>query len=281
MKIGVSHWIWVAPFRSDQHLELIPRARALGAEVFEFAAEDDAHFDVPAVRRALADAGLASSLVGLYGPGRDLSSADPATRQLGMEYSRRSLDLCAAIGGTLFTGAVVGVGNHEALAPAERDARLNRAADCLRTLGDHARSVGVTFAVEILNRYECNLTTTSAQGSDLIDRTGHPAVGLHLDTFHMNMEEASLAEAIRLAGPRLVHVHASESHRGTPGAGLLRWDQVAAALREIDYRGYAVIESFNLDTWLAPLARFWRPPAASADTLARDGLAFLRSTLRS
>ena len=76
MRIGVHHWIWVAPFRTPEHLELIARARALGAEVFEFGFEENADFDLGLIQRALADEGLGSSLVGLMGPDRDLASAD-------------------------------------------------------------------------------------------------------------------------------------------------------------------------------------------------------------
>jgi len=96
----------------------------------------------------------------------------------------------------------------------------------------------------------------------------------------MNIEEKNPANAIRLAGPRLLHVHASASDRGTPGADHLDWQGIAAALAEISYAGGLCIEAFTPEQ--APLARaahIWRPLAASQDALARDGLAFLRSLL--
>ena len=133
--------------------------------------------------------------------------------------------------------------------------------------------------MEILNRYESNLVTTVAEAREFIDRVGHAAVGIHLDCFHMSIEETDLGEAIRAAGDKLYHLHASASDRGTPGEGHLPWAEIAQALKDIDYRGYAIIESFNPAGRLAHLARAWRPYAGSQDELARRGLAFLKSVL--
>lgn len=278
MKIGINAWVWVAPFRTDRHLDLIPKARSFGAEVFEIAFEEEAVIDAPVLRRALESEGLGCSGVGLFGPARDLS-LDGQTRQAGLDYTRRCIDQCAAIGATVFTGAVAGVGGTDFLSEDVRQARLHRAAENLHLLGQYAQQAGVTLVIEILNRYESNFVTTAHEARELIDLVDHPCVGIHLDTFHMGLEENHLGHAIRQAGDKLLHLHTSESHRGTPGTGLTHWDQVAQGLKDIHYNGYAVIESFNPQTWLGPLARFWRSFADSPDTLARDGLSFLRNTL--
>lgn len=106
----------------------------------------------------------------------------------------------------------------------------------------------------MLNRYEASILNTSAQACELMTITAHPSVGFHLDTFHMSMEEDSLGDAPRLAGKHLFHLHASESQRGTPGSGNVAWDEVAQALRDIDCKGFATIESFNPQGRLAPMA---------------------------
>lgn len=279
MKIGINAWVWVAPFRTDQHMALIPKAKSFGAEVFEIAFEDDTVLDTTVFKRALDGEGLGCSGVGLFGPVRDLSLDDQA-QQAGLDYARRCIDQCAAIGASVFTGAVVGVGGTEFLTAESRQARLQRAAESLYQLGQYAQQAGVNMVVEILNRYESNFVTTAREARELMDQVSHPCVGIHLDTFHMGLEENHLGDAIRQAGDKLMHLHASESHRGTPGTGLVRWDQVAQGLRDINYGGYAVIESFNPQTWIGPLARFWRSFADSPDALARDGLAFLRKALR-
>ena len=279
MKLGVNSWIWDAPFRTSQHLGLVSKIKSLGGEVIELAVEEDAEIDPPVIRRALEDAGMECSLIGLYGTERDLSVHDPAVRRRGLEYGKRCLDLCAKLGCTLYSGAVAGVGGEVVVGPAERGTRLGQAADCLHELGERAAEAGVRVCVEILNRYENNLLNTAAQGLELIRLTDHPSVGVHLDTFHMNIEELSLGDAIRLAGQDLFHLHGSESDRRTPGEGHVEWSEVGAALRDIGYDGYVVVEAFHHDSHMAPFACIWRPIAESPDALARDGLAFLRRTL--
>ena len=121
------------------------------------------------------------------------------------------------------------------------------------------------------------LVNTAAQVVRMVDEVAHPSVKVHLDTFHMMIEENSLLDAIILAGPRLAHVHACENNRGAPGSGLVPWDQVAQGLKTIGYGGDLVIESFTPECLtIAAAAAIWRPLAPSQDALARDGCAFLR-----
>ncbi len=171
-------------------------------------------------------------------------------------------------------------GGSEWLSNVQRIERYKYAAECLHGIGELAVQTGVPFLVVVLNRYEDSLLHTSAQGCELMNMTAHPSVGIHLDTFHMGMEESSIGDAIRLAGKRLFHLHASESHRGTPGCGYVPWSEVAEALTQIDYQGFATVESFNPRGRLAPMARAWRPYAKSQDDLAGEGLMFLRKALR-
>lgn len=283
MRIGVNHWIWVSPFRTAHDLGLIPKAKSLGAEVFEFDFEDDAEFDTALIQRTLSDEGLDASMIALLGPDRDLSSADALARQNGVEYARRGIEMTAAMGGSLFTGSVCGVAGDKMLTESELNVRLEQAAECLQTLAQCADDNGIRLAVEVLNRYENNILHSADNGLRLVEMVDHPSVGVHLDTFHMSMEEPSLADAIRKTGDKLFHLHSSESHRGTPGTGLIQWEPVAAALQEIHYDGFCVIESFNPDVeacWIVELAKLWRPRAVSQDDLAREGVRFLKNALQ-
>jgi len=279
MKIGLNFWIWESPFRTDLHLNLLPLAKSMGAEVVEFTLEDDVIVDQPVLRQALRDHNLECSTIGLFGSARDLSSGDAAVRARGMDYAKQSVDTTAGVGGSLFSGAVVGVGGDQVFAPAELQIRLQRAAECLHELGEYSAKAGVLFCIEVLNRYETNLINTAEQARALIGLVNHPSVGIHLDNFHMGIEERSLGGAIRTAGDKLFHFHASESHRGMPGDGHVRWDEVAGALRDVNFERFAVIESFNPHGRLAPLSRFWRSYADSPDTLARKGMVFVRDAL--
>jgi D-psicose/D-tagatose/L-ribulose 3-epimerase len=135
-----------------------------------------------------------------------------------------------------------------------------------------AEREGVRIALECLNRFETDLLNLAQQAVWLVEDINSPAIGVHLDTFHMSIEEKDQGEAIRATGRHLKHFHACENDRGTPGSGQVRWDSVRGALRDIRYGGYVVIEGFNPEIVdLANGARIWPTP----DDLARDGLKFL------
>ena len=280
MKIGLNLWVWESPFRTDRHLELLEKSKSMGAEAVEFALEEGSVVESSVLRRVLAEQDLGCSVIGMFGTERDLSSPDTNVRQKGMDYARKSLALCAEVGAAVFSGACVGAGGSDLHSDAERLTRYKIASERLHEIGEIAAQVGVPFCVEILNRYEDSILNTSAQACQLMDMTGHPSVGIHLDTFHMNMEGSSVGKALRLAGNRLIHLHASERHRGTPGDGYVPWKEVAEALQQISYRGFTIIESFDPHGRLVPMARAWHPYAKSQDVLAAEGLAFLRENLR-
>jgi D-psicose/D-tagatose/L-ribulose 3-epimerase len=184
------------------------------------------------------------------------------------------------VGATIFTGSVAGVAGKELLSDRARQTRLQYAAESLQQIGQNT-AAGVRLGVEVLNRYENNLINTAQQARELIELTNHPAVGIHLDSFHMNIEERCPGDAIRLAGEKLFHFHSSESHRGTPGEGHVEWEEIAKALREVKYDGYAVIESVHPEGRMAALAHFWRPLMKSPENLAGDGITFLKRVLGS
>ena len=136
------------------------------------------------------------------------------------------------------------------------------------------------LCVEPLNRFETSFINLTSQVVEIVDRVDSPACKILLDTFHMNIEEKSLGDAIRLAGVRLGHMHTCENDRGAPGTGNVNWDDVAQALRDIRYDGPLVIESFtNQIETIARAAAVWRPFEASQDELGRKGLQFLRQLM--
>jgi D-psicose/D-tagatose/L-ribulose 3-epimerase len=136
------------------------------------------------------------------------------------------------------------------------------------------------LCVEPLNRFETSFINLAEQAIEVIDRVDHPNCQMMLDTFHMNVEEKSAGDAIRTTGKRLKHLHSCENDRGAPGSGHVAWQEVAQALRDIEYDGPVVIESFTPQVKsIARAAAIWRPLADSSDTLASDGLKFLRPLL--
>jgi D-psicose/D-tagatose/L-ribulose 3-epimerase len=280
MKLGVNLWVWSSPFNTNRDLPLLEKVRTFGGEVVEFGLEDDSVVDTRALRSALGDNGLSCSIIGLFNPHRDLASPDVESRQRGIEYAQRGVDISAEVGASIFSGSVAGVAGEKRLSTTEWQSSIQRAAEELDLLGRHAAKIGVRLGIEVLNRYENNLINTAGQARELVNLIQCPSVGIHLDCFHMNIEEQNIGEAICTAGAKLFHLHGSDSHRGIPGRGHVSWSEVSNSLKRIGYDGYVIIESFNPEGRLAPLARVWRPLSDSLDALAQEGLAFLKGHLR-
>jgi D-psicose/D-tagatose/L-ribulose 3-epimerase len=277
MQFGASTFIWESPFGDDK-LHLAQRVAGLGFDTLEICIEDPVRVSADAVRRAAAEAGVTIAVCGAFGSDRDVSHEEPSRRRLGIDYLNSCIDLAAAVGApNVFGPMYSATGKTRLLLDAEREQQRTWAADSLREVGEYAAAKGVGLAIEPLNRFETDLVNTVEQGLDLCERIGLENVGLLLDTFHMNIEEKSIPDAIVAAGPRLRHFHACENDRGAPGSGHVEWDEVFAALKETRYDGLVVIESFTPEIQeIARAVSTWRPVAQSGDALAREGLAFLK-----
>ena len=271
--IGACTWIWVSPFR-DAHASLAAHVRELGFDVLEVCIDELGHVSAEALRAAGEAAGIVYSVCGAFGPDRDLASGEPEPRANALEYLRGCVDLAAAVGAPHVCGPMYSaVGKDRGDVDAER----RRSVEGLKAAADYAGERGVRLAIEPLNRYETDLVNTAEQGLELCDDIGSPAVGLLLDTYHLNIEEKSVGEAIRLCGDRLFHLHACENDRGTPSTGHVPWTEVFAALADIGYDRQIVIESFTPAVQaIARAVSLWRPLDASGDALALGGLRFLR-----
>ncbi|WP_382308012.1 sugar phosphate isomerase/epimerase family protein [Herbiconiux sp. UC225_62] len=280
-RFGISSFLLASPFRDDDVDEQFTYAREAGFDVFEVCVEDPAVLSADALNRAASRTGLEVSVCGAFGPDRDISHEDAAVRRLGIEYVELCIDLAVEVGSPHVAGPMYSAtGKARMLAPAERRQQREWAAESLRELGDYAGERGVLLAVEPLNRFETDLVNTVEQGLELFALAGRENVGFMLDTFHMNIEEKHLGDAIRTAGDKVFHFQVSENDRGTPGSGHVPWGETWQALDDIGYRGSIVIESF-LPTVveIARAVSLWREIEVSMDALARDGLAFLQREL--
>ena len=279
MQIGISTWVWTSPASTDALETLIPHIAALGYDVVEVPVEFVGQFDVARVR-AIADASnIAVSVCAVITAGRDLLVADEV--EAGIAYLQWCMDAAQVLGSPIVAGPFYSaVGRCWRSSAEERERDLAALAPVLRGLGEYGAARGVSLAVETLNRFETSFLNTTEQALELVRRVDHPNVGLCLDLFHLGIEEKRLGGALRGAGPHLKHVQVAENDRGTPGTGQLAWEEVASALREIGYEGRIVIETFSDRVEaIARAAAIWRPLAVDSDTLAREGLSFLRGLL--
>ena len=279
--LGACTWLWTAPFADADAAPLADRVARLGFDVLEVCVEDVDGVSAETLNAAAASAGIALSVCGAFGPERDLAHRDPGPRDNALEYIARLADLAAAVGSPHVCGPMYSAVGKPRLEDAQaRAAERRRSVENLRRAADRAASVGVRLAVEPLNRYETDLVNTVEQGLELCDAVGADNVGLLLDTYHMNIEEKSLGDAIRAGGERVFHFHSCENDRGTPGTGHVPWADAFTALADIGYSGQVVIESFTPAVReIARAVSLWRPLDASGDELAAGGLGFLRDAL--
>lgn len=283
MKIGISTWVWVSPLTTDELEWLVPHIREIGYDWVELAIEDVATVDYHRAAQIIRDNGLGVSVCLAMGLDRDLIHPDKAIRDNGAAYVRGCIDAAHALGAHIVGGPLYSaVGRTWQQTPEEREHDMQILVQQLHDLAVYAAERQVVFGVEALNRFETSFLNLADQVIEVVDRVNHPSCRVMVDTFHMNIEEKSLGDAIRRIGPRLVHVHTCENDRGAPGSGHLPWQDLAQGLKDINYQGACVIESFSSEIEvIARAAAIWRPVAASSDELASNGLRFLRQLLKS
>lgn len=278
-QIGVNAWVWSSPVNTAEFGRLAPMVARMGFDLIEFGIESTADLDYARAAQIAKDNGLAVSVCAAMGPDRDLIHPDEAIRASGMAYVRHCIDAAKTVGAPHVIGPIYSaVGRTWQQTDDERKQDLDLLVRQLGELARYAGDRGVWLGVEPLNRFETSFINLASQAIEVVDRVDHPACGILLDTFHMNIEERSIGDAIRAAGKRMRHLHACENDRGAPGSGHVPWDEVAQACRDIGFHGPFVIESFtNKVKSIAKAAAIWRKFADTQDALAEDGLRHLRA----
>ncbi|MHA7210294.1 sugar phosphate isomerase/epimerase family protein [Arthrobacter sp. MDT1-65] len=278
--LGINTWVWTSPLTDAGLPPLLTRIADLGFDGVELPLENAGDLTAGVVRDALAATGLVPTVVGAMAPGRDLVGASPAATRETQRYLLDCIDLAQAIGaGTVCGPFYTATGRVWRMDDDEREAACAELRENLAPVADHAVAAGVVLGIEPLNRYETSFLNTVDQALTALGPLLGSGVGLALDSYHLNIEERSSAEAIRSAGPHLVHLQVCGNDRGAPGGDQTDWPALFAALDDVRYGGPVNIESFTAhNASIAVAASIWRPLAASQDHLARDGLAFLRRT---
>ncbi len=269
--IGIISMFYARPF-GPEHLKLFARMKAAGMDFVELLVPEEGELDLAETRAALRDHDLGVALAARVNLQRDLSSKEEGPRQAGLAYLDYCVDVAVKlgariVGGPLYGAPLVFAGRPPApVAEAERLRRIDAVVSGLQAAAKKAESEGVIHGVEPLNRFETDLCITTENGIDLVDRVGRPGVQLMLDTFHMNMEDADLGDAIRAAGKRLCHFQANENNRDFVGKGHVDWAGIARALSDVGYEGLITLEPFrrNEHRLAVPLAQ-WRAPEENED----------------
>ncbi len=277
MRFGINTFLFRSPF-TTKDTSLFAKFKKWGFDSVEIALENAGDIDAPAVKKALDKNGLVcGSICAAMGSGRDLRGSKKA-QQGAIKYLKSIIDVMPQVGCTVLAGPLYStVGRAGPVAAEDYKQQWQTVVEHLKDLSAYAEKVGVNLAIEPLNRYETDFINTAAQALKMIKDVGSNSLLLHLDTYHMNIEEKDPAKAILSAGKKLGHFHACGCDRGTPGGDQINWDKIIDALKTINYNGDVVIESFTQDVKvIAKAASIWRKFEPSQQVIASKGVAFLK-----
>ena len=266
LSYSVSAWAW-ALFWNDDCLPLLDRAKGLGFDVLEIPLFVTSQMSAAATRERADAVGIGVS--GCLGcpPQADPTGDDRETRQKALDYLKEHIQVTADMGAFLLSGTVYAAGRRPQSLPTSE--HWERSAAVLKEAARFAANLGVTLGLEPVNRFEGFLINTAAQALKLKEMIGEPNVKLLLDSFHMNIEEDNLGEAIAGAAPHLCHFHLCENHRGEIGTGHVDFDEVFGTLAKAGYSGQVGLEFFGAE--MAVPAGLWRgSPQPVDDVLARS-----------
>jgi D-psicose/D-tagatose/L-ribulose 3-epimerase len=276
-RLGVHTFVWAPEWDHQGAEAAIEGAAAARVDVVEVPLLRPAEIDVVRTKALAAARGIALTCsLGL--PAHATLPDHPLEAE---KFLKQALDVTAALGARSLSGVTYAtIGRLSGAPPTEAEYAI--IAKTLKSVARYAAGLGLALGFEPCNRYETHLLNTGRQAVALIERIGEPNLFVHLDTYHMNIEEKGFEAAIVAAGRHLKYIHLSESDRGTPGTGTVDWDGVFRGLARIEFEGDMVLESFvHLHPDIARALAVWHPVAAGGSSeVIGQGLAFLRAKAR-
>jgi D-psicose/D-tagatose/L-ribulose 3-epimerase len=280
MKFGVNTMIWSGQY-DGQVQGLLPRIKEKGFDGIEIPLFRLDGFNPAMVRKDTESEGLECTVASAFIQGLSPISPDAAVRARALQHLKDLIGAAAEAGAKIFAGPMYSPVGY---LPGRRrtNDEWKYAVEGLQSMGDTLAANRVTLAIEPLNRFETYFLNTAADAALLCDEVSHPNVGILFDTFHANIEEKDIAAGIRTVARHLRHVHTCENDRGIPGSGHVEWPGVFQALRDIQYDGWLTIESFGFNIGdISAAAAIWRDIEKTPDSIAFEGLDFLKKNVRS
>ncbi len=270
---GVHTSMWTMSWDKKGCELAVKKAASYGMDFLEIALLDPPMVDTTHSRTILERYNM-RSVCSLGLPQEVWPSHNP---EAAIDFLKGALDKCASIGSEALSGVTYGgIGERSGLPPSKSE--LDNVAKALDASAAYAKSLGLLFGIEPVNRYETHLLNTASQAVAMIERIGAENMFVHLDTYHMNIEEKGIGKGIIDAREHLKYIHLSESDRGTPGAGNVDWNEVFATLKAINFKGGLAMESFiNMPPEIAHGLSVWRPVASGEADVMQNGLPFLQN----
>ena len=262
--LGIFVNFWEKSWTID-YKRYIDKVKKLGYDILEFQAQpllDMTNEECRAIKKYADERGIKLSYSLGLNPKYDVANPDKEVRAGGVEYLSNIVRKIAVMEGELFSGVTyAGWGIPDYFVDeAEKEALFCRSVESMKQVMKVAEKEGVTVCCEAVNRFESPLVNTAAEAIKYADMVDSKNIGIHLDTYHMNIEENNIGDAIRLVGKRLRHFHTGENNRNVPGRGHLNWDEIFKALKDIDYKNDIVSEPFlMMGDEVGYDIRVWRP----------------------
>ena len=280
MKYGVNTFIWTANF-TRQNLPLLAEIKRHGFDGAEVPLFRPADFATKDIRQGLEQNGLECTICSVLPKPLSMISDDADVRKKTRTHMEDCIKTAADVGAKIMAGPLYSPVGY--LPGRRRTAdEWQWAVECYQAIGPVLARHNITIAIEPLNRFETYFLNTAADAVALCDQINHPNVGILFDTFHANIEEKDIAAAYRLVGRYLKHVHTCENDRGIPGSGHVEWKDVFQVLRDVRYDGWLTIESFGFSLGeLSAAASIWRDIAPTPDSIAFEGIKFLKQNTAS
>lgn len=280
-RLGIHALVWVGGWSAAESERAIAATAEAGYDFIEIPLLDPARVDANHTAATLQRHGLGVTASLGLGPDTDISSEDPDVVARGEALLNDALAAARDMGSSYLCGVI-----HSAMTKYMQPASprgVDNAVATLARLAERARASDMMLGLEVVNRYESNVLNTAAQATALLERIGATNVAVHLDTYHMNIEEGSFTEAVRACGKRLGYVHVGESHRGYLGSGSIDFDEFFRALAATGYDGPIAFESFSsavVDPVLSNRLGIWRNLWSDGADLAAHARAFIETGLK-
>lgn len=247
-KLGIFINLWEKDWDVD-HIKYIRKVAAIGYDILEFQAQpllDMSNTRLDEIKKCASDHNIELTYSLGLDPQFDVSSSDSAIRQGGIKYLQRIVERVGYMDGKIISGVSYGGWGISAGTACNKIDLVNRSLDSMRKIVKTAENYGVQYCVECVNRFETPIINTAQEALDYIAQIESDNIGILLDTYHMNIEETSIGDAIRLVNSKLANFHTGENNRGIPGMGMghINWDEVFSALKDIGYKGRIISEPF-------------------------------------
>lgn len=275
-RFGMHFSLWGASWTRELAEVAVPEAQRYGLQLIEIPLMTPHLIDIPHARHLLSEHGITAS-ASLCLPEDKRATNNPVGAAA---FLNAALDAAHALGATFLGGVTYSALGYKTGKP-PTDEEYDAIVSLLKPVARRAGDWGILLGIEPCNRYETHLLNTASQGVHLADRIGEPNVMIHLDTYHMNIEEKGIGNGFRVAGKLAPYVHVSESDRGVPGSGTVDWDDALAAIAEVGGDHDLVLESFiTLPPEIAAALAVWRPVARDRFEILEQGVAFLKDRAR-